>query len=77
MRGAESQIGKSWYTPGSFRKSGKQWIYRIRNLEEYAVHRKEGSCKMIFYTGKGVESRKSSSKSLGMEVMTPIPPGHL
>ncbi len=27
-------FGKSWYTPGSFRKSGTQWTYGIRNLEE-------------------------------------------
>jgi hypothetical protein len=30
----EFQIGKSWYTPGSFRKSGKQGTCGIRNLEE-------------------------------------------
>ena len=28
------QNGNCWYTPGSFRKSGKQRTYRIRNLEE-------------------------------------------
>jgi len=30
----EFQNGNLWYTPGSFRKSGKQRTYRIRNLEE-------------------------------------------
>ena len=30
----EFQNGNYWYTPGSFRKSGKQRTYGIRNLEE-------------------------------------------
>jgi hypothetical protein len=30
----EFQNGNLWYTPGSFRKSGKYRGYRIRNLEE-------------------------------------------
>src|SRR5712664_2164403 len=42
------QNGKSWYTPGSFRMSGKQRSYRIRNLEECAAHRKQTVCKMTF-----------------------------
>ncbi len=38
--GAEFQNGNCWYTPGSFRKSGKQRSHGIRNLEECATHRK-------------------------------------
>ncbi len=30
----EFQNGNCWYTPGSFRKSGKQKGYRIRKMKE-------------------------------------------
>ena len=41
-------FGKSWYTPGSFRKSGKQRSYGIRNLEECVSRRKERTKKVAF-----------------------------
>ena len=55
--------------------SGKQRSYRIRNLEECAAHRKQTVCKMTFCTEKCVGSRKSSSKTLRMDVLPPIPRG--
>ena len=48
MAGVAFQIGKSWYTPGGFRKSGKQRAYRIRNLEECVANRKQGIYKSRF-----------------------------
>src|SRR6266436_3333893 len=46
------QNGKSWYTPGSFRKSAKERSYRIRNLEECAAHRKQTGLQNDFLHGK-------------------------
>ena len=51
--------GNCWYTPGSFRKSGKHRAYRIRNLKEYTEN---GICTFHFayrnVTGLGGEILK-------------------
>jgi len=36
------RFGNCWYTPGSFRKSGKQRSCGIRNLEEGTEKRMQG-----------------------------------
>jgi len=56
MRG-EFQNGNVGIHPGSFRKSGKQRTYGIRNLEECVAQRKQGICKSAFLHEYAIRER--------------------
>jgi hypothetical protein len=62
---SEFHNGKSWYTPGSFYKSGKYRTYAIRKIKECATGTNERGYKCMFCIRKSTPAQGRETKESG------------
>src|SRR6266446_7848880 len=62
---SEFHNGKSWYTPGSFCKSGKYRTYAIRKIKECATGTNERGYKCMFCIRKSTPAQGRETKESG------------